>query len=66
MRDLRRLQRGRAACRLVKTGSLALADVLEAMRDAGTHHAFLNLVPNGMQAHENLEIIARDVLPAFG
>ncbi|MGY0633689.1 TIGR03571 family LLM class oxidoreductase [Luteimonas sp. A478] len=49
-----------------RTGSLALADVLKAMRDAGTHHALLNIVPNGMQAHENLEIIARDVLPALG
>lgn len=49
-----------------RTGSLALVDVLGAMRDAGTHHALLNLVPNGRQARENLEIIARDVLPAFG
>ncbi|MGY0799431.1 TIGR03571 family LLM class oxidoreductase [Lysobacter sp. A286] len=49
-----------------RTGSLALVGVLEAMRDAGTHHALLNIVPNGMEAHENLEIIARDVLPALG
>ncbi|MEN1971130.1 TIGR03571 family LLM class oxidoreductase [Luteimonas sp. MJ204] len=49
-----------------RTGALALVDVLEAMRDAGTHHALLNLVPNGMEAHETLEIIARDVLPVFG
>lgn len=48
-----------------RLGSRALADVLGSMRDAGTHHALLNIVPNGMPAHENLEMIARDVLPAL-
>lgn len=46
-----------------RLGSRALVDVLESMRDAGTHHALLNIVPNGMPARETLEIIARHVLP---
>ena len=36
------------------------------MRDAGTHHALLNIVPNGRAARETLELIAREVLPALG
>ncbi|MCK9510295.1 MAG: TIGR03571 family LLM class oxidoreductase [Pigmentiphaga sp.] len=46
-----------------RLGSRALVDVLESMRDAGTHHALLNIVPNGMPARETLELIARHVLP---
>ncbi|MCP8894604.1 TIGR03571 family LLM class oxidoreductase [Shinella daejeonensis] len=49
-----------------RLGARELIDVLGSMRDAGTHHALLNIVPNGMPARENLEIIARDVLPALG
>lgn len=49
-----------------RTGARGLIDVLGAMRDAGTHHALLNIAPNGMAARETLEIIARDVLPALG
>jgi hypothetical protein len=49
-----------------RIGSRGLTDVLGSMRDAGVHHALLNIVPNGAAAHENLETIARDVLPALG
>lgn len=49
-----------------RIGARALIHVLDAMRDAGTHHALLNIVPNGRAARETLELIAREVLPALG
>src|SRR5690606_17528257 len=49
-----------------RTGSFALVGVLEAMRASATHHALLNIVPNGIDAQESLEIIARDVLAVLG
>jgi len=49
-----------------RIGARELVHVLEAMREAGTHHALLNIVSNGRDARETLEIIARDVLPALG
>ena len=45
-----------------RIGARGLVRVLESMREAGTHHALLNIVPNGRTARETLEIIARDVL----
>jgi luciferase-type oxidoreductase len=46
-----------------RTGVAGLRSILEAMRDLGTHHVLLNLVPNGRPPGEVIEQIARDVAP---
>lgn len=41
-----------------RTGLSGLRSALEAMRDAGTHHVLLNLVPNGRPPRDVMEDIA--------
>lgn len=45
-----------------RTGVAGLRTILEAMRDAGTHHVLLNLEPNGRPPREVMEQIAREAV----
>ncbi|GGF00671.1 coenzyme F420-dependent N5,N10-methylene tetrahydromethanopterin reductase [Aliidongia dinghuensis] len=47
-----------------RTGIRGLATVLEAMRDAGVHHALLNLPPTGARPAETVAALAT-ILPAL-
>ncbi len=46
-----------------RAGADAFAAVLEAMRDDGTHHVMLNLIPNGRPPAEVIEELSASVLP---
>lgn len=48
-----------------RAGARDLLAIMKQMRDSGVHHAFINVVPNGAPAHQNLEIISREILPSF-
>lgn len=48
-----------------RIGTRDLFHLLERMRENGVHHALLNILPNGVSPRQNLEIISRDILPAF-
>lgn len=48
-----------------RTGARALVDLLEAMRDAGTHHVAFNLTDSPRPPREVVEELARDVLPVM-
>lgn len=48
-----------------RTGAMALADILKAMRDDGVHHAMLTLLPTGLLPHDKLATIADLVLPGL-
>lgn len=48
-----------------RSGTGGLTELLARMRDAGVHHALLNLVPNGRPPAETLRMIGAEVLPAL-